>query len=125
MKCNGAYCKRCIKMKMLKKTRKDMTRKRSKSKIVWFATALYDHHKAFTVIPPNPKKRQEIQRKAEAELAALEELRLSRAMAYVSINPSSVGKEMTNQTKHHDTDRKCVNNIDSLIPMVPLTDLDK
>uniref|UniRef100_A0A3B5AWU4 Uncharacterized protein n=1 Tax=Stegastes partitus TaxID=144197 RepID=A0A3B5AWU4_9TELE len=28
---------------------------------------------------------------AEAELAALEELRLSRAMAYVSINPSSVG----------------------------------
>ncbi|XP_029979292.1 epithelial-stromal interaction protein 1 isoform X2 [Sphaeramia orbicularis] len=48
-------------------------------------------HKAFTVIPPNPKKRQEIQRKAEAELAALEELRLSRAMAYVSINPSSVG----------------------------------
>ncbi|XP_045898000.1 uncharacterized protein zgc:194621, partial [Micropterus dolomieu] len=47
--------------------------------------------KAFTVIPPNPKKRREIQRKAEAELAALEELRLSRAMAYVSINPSSVG----------------------------------
>jgi len=29
---------------------------------------------------------------AEAELAALEELRLSRAMAYVSINPSSVGE---------------------------------
>uniref|UniRef100_A0A3Q0R1K6 Epithelial-stromal interaction protein 1 n=1 Tax=Amphilophus citrinellus TaxID=61819 RepID=A0A3Q0R1K6_AMPCI len=49
------------------------------------------HHKAFTVIPPNPKKRREIQKKAEAELAALEELRLSRAMAYVSINPSSVG----------------------------------
>ncbi|KAM8731032.1 uncharacterized protein AB9X84_025604 isoform 1-T1 [Acanthopagrus schlegelii] len=48
-------------------------------------------HKAFTVIPPNPKKRREIQRKAEAELAALEELRLSRAMAYVSINPSTVG----------------------------------
>ncbi|XP_034562413.1 uncharacterized protein zgc:194621 [Notolabrus celidotus] len=48
-------------------------------------------HKAFTVIPPNPKKRREIQRKAEAELAALEELRLSRAMAYVSIDPSSVG----------------------------------
>ncbi|XP_049912429.1 uncharacterized protein zgc:194621 [Epinephelus moara] len=48
-------------------------------------------HKAFTIIPPNPKKRREIQRKAEAELAALEELRLSRAMAYVSINPSSVG----------------------------------
>ncbi|XP_054879840.1 synapsin-1-like [Poeciliopsis prolifica] len=49
-------------------------------------------HKAFTVIPPNPKKRREIQKKAEAELAALEELRLSRAMAYVSINPSSVGE---------------------------------
>ncbi|KAM3593654.1 uncharacterized protein V6R79_017997 [Siganus canaliculatus] len=48
-------------------------------------------HKAFTVIPPNPKKRRDIQRKAEAELAALEELRLSRAMTYVSINPSSVG----------------------------------
>ncbi|XP_051249410.1 uncharacterized protein zgc:194621 [Dicentrarchus labrax] len=48
-------------------------------------------HKAFTVIPPNPKKRREIQKKAEAELAALEELRLSRAMAYVSIDPSSVG----------------------------------
>ncbi|XP_037612291.1 uncharacterized protein zgc:194621 [Sebastes umbrosus] len=48
-------------------------------------------NKAFTVIPPNLKKRREIQRKAEAELAALEELRLSRAMAYVSINPSSVG----------------------------------
>lgn len=28
---------------------------------------------------------------AEAELAALEALRLSRAMAYVSINPSRVG----------------------------------
>ncbi|XP_041670329.1 uncharacterized protein zgc:194621 [Cheilinus undulatus] len=49
------------------------------------------NYKAFTVIPPNPKKRREIQRKAEAELAALEELRLSRAMAYVSINPSTVG----------------------------------
>ncbi|KAF3703826.1 Epithelial-stromal interaction protein 1 [Channa argus] len=48
-------------------------------------------YKAFTVIPPDPRKRKEIQRKAEAELAALEELRLSRAMAYVSINPSSVG----------------------------------
>ncbi|XP_068998278.1 uncharacterized protein [Embiotoca jacksoni] len=48
-------------------------------------------NKAFTVIPPNPKKRREIQKKAEAELAALEEFRLSRAMAYVSINPSSVG----------------------------------
>ncbi|MEQ2268625.1 hypothetical protein XENORESO_008104 [Xenotaenia resolanae] len=53
--------------------------------------AVIQSHKAFTVIPPNPKKRREIQKKAEAELAALEELRLSRAMAYVSINPSSVG----------------------------------
>lgn len=84
-------------------------------------------HKAFTVIPPNPKKRKEMQRselccycgwlhvvvltllfshvgvccfvtgwaEAEAELAALEELRLSRAMAYVSINPSSVGETHT------------------------------
>ncbi|XP_037311171.2 uncharacterized protein zgc:194621 [Pungitius pungitius] len=50
-----------------------------------------ESHKAFTVIPPNPKRRREIQRKAEAELAALEALRLSRAMAYVSIDPSSVG----------------------------------
>ncbi|KAL6097538.1 uncharacterized protein ACO6RY_13059 [Pungitius sinensis] len=50
-----------------------------------------ESHKAFTVIPPNPKKRREIQRKAEAELAALEALRLSRAMSYVSIDPSSVG----------------------------------
>ena len=32
---------------------------------------------------------------AEAELAALEELRLSRAMAYVSINPSTVGETHT------------------------------
>ncbi|XP_012713406.3 uncharacterized protein zgc:194621 isoform X1 [Fundulus heteroclitus] len=54
-------------------------------------------HKAFTVIPPNPKKRREIQKKAEAELAALEELRLSRAMAYVSIDPSSVGGCMSLQ----------------------------
>ncbi|XP_029934689.1 uncharacterized protein LOC115378554 [Myripristis murdjan] len=51
----------------------------------------HQRHEAFTVIPPNPKKRKEIQKKAEAELAALEELKLSRAMAYVSINPSSVG----------------------------------
>uniref|UniRef100_A0A3B3VHF4 Translation initiation factor IF-2-like n=1 Tax=Poecilia latipinna TaxID=48699 RepID=A0A3B3VHF4_9TELE len=56
-----------------------------------FKPSLCFSHKAFTVIPPNPKKRREIQKKAEAELAALEELRLSRAMAYVSINPSSVG----------------------------------
>ncbi|KAI4807023.1 hypothetical protein KUCAC02_017801 [Chaenocephalus aceratus] len=47
---------------------------------------------AFTVIPPNPNKRREIQRKAEAELAALEELRLRRAMAFVSISPSTVGE---------------------------------
>uniref|UniRef100_A0A8C6T3P2 Uncharacterized protein n=1 Tax=Neogobius melanostomus TaxID=47308 RepID=A0A8C6T3P2_9GOBI len=46
---------------------------------------------AFTVIPPDPKKRLEIQKKAEAELTALEELRLSKAMAYVSISPSAVG----------------------------------
>uniref|UniRef100_A0A3Q3X047 Uncharacterized protein n=1 Tax=Mola mola TaxID=94237 RepID=A0A3Q3X047_MOLML len=53
--------------------------------------AAVQSHRAFTVIPPDPNKRREIQRKAEAELAALEELRLSRAMAFVSINPSSVG----------------------------------
>nr|XP_057916328.1 epithelial-stromal interaction protein 1-like [Doryrhamphus excisus] len=52
---------------------------------------LIQSHRAYTVIPPNPKKRQEIQRKAEAELAALEELRLSRTMANVTIKPSSVG----------------------------------
>ncbi|XP_039473140.1 uncharacterized protein zgc:194621 isoform X2 [Oreochromis aureus] len=57
----------------------------------WTQSAATLSNKAFTVIPPNPKKRREIQKKAEAELAALEELRLSRAMAYVSINPSSVG----------------------------------
>uniref|UniRef100_A0A8C7WNA3 Epithelial-stromal interaction protein 1 n=1 Tax=Oryzias sinensis TaxID=183150 RepID=A0A8C7WNA3_9TELE len=55
------------------------------------AKLLIQSNKAFTVIPPNPKKRREIQKKAEAELAALEELRLSRAMTYVSIDPSSVG----------------------------------
>ncbi|XP_075936638.1 uncharacterized protein LOC142937541 [Anarhichas minor] len=54
-------------------------------------TRASESHKAFTVIPPDPKRRREIQRKAEAELAALEALRLSRAMAYVSIDPSSVG----------------------------------
>ncbi|XP_020349623.1 uncharacterized protein zgc:194621 [Oncorhynchus kisutch] len=52
-------------------------------------------HKAFTVIPPNPKKRIEIQQKAEAELAALEDLRLSRATPYVSIDPSSVGGSLS------------------------------
>ncbi|KAG5268529.1 hypothetical protein AALO_G00213590 [Alosa alosa] len=52
-------------------------------------------HKAFTVIPPNPKKRIEIQKQAEAELAALEDLRLSRAMGYISLAPSSVGGRLT------------------------------
>ncbi|XP_017574747.1 uncharacterized protein zgc:194621 [Pygocentrus nattereri] len=52
-------------------------------------------HKAFTVFAPNPKKRQDIQRKAEAELAALEDLRLSRTMNYVSISPSAVGGCLT------------------------------
>lgn len=52
-------------------------------------------HNAFTVIPPEPKKRLEIQRKADAELAALEELRLSRVMAYVSISPSTVGGSLS------------------------------
>ncbi|XP_029955082.1 transmembrane protease serine 13 [Salarias fasciatus] len=56
-----------------------------------------DSHKAFTVFPPNPKKRRDIQRKAEAELAALEDLRLSRALSYVSISPSSVGGCLTLQ----------------------------
>ncbi|TNN61427.1 Epithelial-stromal interaction protein 1 [Liparis tanakae] len=51
----------------------------------------HERHEAFTAIAPNPKTRRDTQRKAEAGLAALEELRLSRAMAYVSINPSSVG----------------------------------
>ncbi|XP_073719818.1 uncharacterized protein [Misgurnus anguillicaudatus] len=46
--------------------------------------------KAFTVFTPNPRKRQDIQQKAAAELAALEELRLSRAMGYISIS-STVG----------------------------------
>ncbi|XP_067291277.1 epithelial-stromal interaction protein 1 [Pseudorasbora parva] len=59
--------------------------------------ALYETHsqKAFTVFAPNPKKRQDIQQKAEAELAALEDLRLSRAMGYISIFPSTVGGCLT------------------------------
>ncbi|KAK7118498.1 hypothetical protein R3I94_022107 [Phoxinus phoxinus] len=59
--------------------------------------SLYEIHsqKAFTVFAPNPKKRQDIQQKAEAELAALEDLRLSRAMGYISISPSSVGGCLT------------------------------
>ncbi|XP_055006998.1 uncharacterized protein zgc:194621 isoform X2 [Boleophthalmus pectinirostris] len=48
-------------------------------------------HAAFTVICPDPKKRLEIQKKAEAELTALEELRVSKHTAYVSINPSAEG----------------------------------
>lgn len=59
--------------------------------------SLYEIHsqKAFTVFAPNPKKRQDIQQKAEAELAALEDLRLSRAMGYISISPSTVGGCLT------------------------------
>ncbi|KAK9953199.1 hypothetical protein ABG768_017216 [Culter alburnus] len=59
--------------------------------------ALYEIHsqEAFTVFAPNPKKRQDIQQKAEAELAALEDLRLSRAMGYISISPSTVGGCLT------------------------------
>ncbi|TRY95249.1 hypothetical protein DNTS_012193 [Danionella cerebrum] len=55
--------------------------------------ALYEIHspRAFTVFAPNPKKREDIQQKAEAELAALEDLRLSRAMGYISISPGTVG----------------------------------
>uniref|UniRef100_A0AAY4EZE4 Uncharacterized protein n=1 Tax=Denticeps clupeoides TaxID=299321 RepID=A0AAY4EZE4_9TELE len=52
-------------------------------------------HKAFTVFPPNPKKRNEIQKNAEAELAALEDLRLSRAMGYISLTPGTVGGSLT------------------------------
>ncbi|CAN9506219.1 unnamed protein product [Ophioblennius macclurei] len=48
-------------------------------------------HRAFTVIRPDPVRRREIQRKAEAELAALEDLRLSRTTAFVCFPPSSVG----------------------------------
>ena len=40
---------------------------------------------------------------AEAELAALEELRLNRAMAFVSISPSSVGEG----DKHTKEDSSC------------------
>lgn len=58
-------------------------------------------HKAFTVIPPNPKKRIEIQKQAEAELAALEDLRLSRAMGYISLEPSSVGGSLTLEEVRH------------------------
>ncbi|NP_001129453.1 uncharacterized protein LOC795037 [Danio rerio] len=62
-----------------------------------YSHALYEIHsqKAFTVFAPNPRKRQDIQEKAEAELAALEDLRLSRAMGYISISPSTVGGCLT------------------------------
>ncbi|XP_051543291.1 uncharacterized protein zgc:194621 [Myxocyprinus asiaticus] len=62
-----------------------------------YSHVLYEIHsqKAFTVFAPNPKKRQDIQQKAEAELAALEDLRLSRAMGYISISPSTVGGCLT------------------------------
>lgn len=40
---------------------------------------------------------------AEAELAALEDLRLSRAMGYISISPSTVGESFTN----HDRKQIC------------------
>uniref|UniRef100_A0A672JW79 Zgc:194621 n=1 Tax=Sinocyclocheilus grahami TaxID=75366 RepID=A0A672JW79_SINGR len=62
-----------------------------------YSHALSEIHsqKAFTVFAPNPKKRQDIQQKAEAELAALEDLRLSRAMGYISISPSTVGGCLT------------------------------
>ncbi|XP_051970852.1 uncharacterized protein zgc:194621 [Xyrauchen texanus] len=62
-----------------------------------YSHVLYEIHsqKAFTVFAPNPKKRQDIQQKAEAELAALEDLRLSRAMGYISIPPSTVGGCLT------------------------------
>uniref|UniRef100_A0A8C2IIJ9 Zgc:194621 n=1 Tax=Cyprinus carpio TaxID=7962 RepID=A0A8C2IIJ9_CYPCA len=61
-----------------------------------YSHALSEIHsqKAFTVFAPNPKKRQDIQQKAEAELAALEDLRLSRAMGYISIS-STVGGCLT------------------------------
>ncbi|XP_055086243.1 uncharacterized protein zgc:194621 [Periophthalmus magnuspinnatus] len=48
-------------------------------------------HTVFTVITPDPKKRLKIQKKAEEELIALEDLRVSKTTTYVSINPSTVG----------------------------------
>ncbi|KAF4095755.1 uncharacterized protein zgc:194621 [Onychostoma macrolepis] len=60
-----------------------------------YALSEIHSQKAFTVFAPNPKKRQDIQQKAEAELAALEDLRLSRAMGYISISPSTVGGCLT------------------------------
>ncbi|KAG5850397.1 hypothetical protein ANANG_G00081960 [Anguilla anguilla] len=55
----------------------------------------FPSQKAYTVIAPNPKKRNEIQRKAEAELTALEDFKLRRAMGYVSIAPRRVGGCLT------------------------------
>ncbi|KAJ8394972.1 hypothetical protein AAFF_G00039230 [Aldrovandia affinis] len=67
--------------------------------------------KAFTVIAPNPKKRHEIKQKAEAELAALEDFKLSRAMGYMSIAPSTVGgcltlEEVRNKQQEMHMNRK-------------------
>ncbi|XP_066566500.1 epithelial-stromal interaction protein 1 [Amia ocellicauda] len=50
---------------------------------------------AFTVIPPNPKKRNELKKKAEAELAALEDFRRRQLVGHVSIVPSTVGGILT------------------------------
>uniref|UniRef100_A0A4W4H626 Uncharacterized protein n=1 Tax=Electrophorus electricus TaxID=8005 RepID=A0A4W4H626_ELEEL len=55
----------------------------------------FDSHKGFTVFTPNPNKRKDIQKKAEAELAALEDFPLSRAMGYVSLTPRPVGGRLT------------------------------
>lgn len=46
---------------------------------------------AFTVIVPDPKKRNEIQKKAAAEMANLEELKKLRTVGHVFITPSTVG----------------------------------
>ncbi|KAK1168621.1 hypothetical protein AOXY_G9422 [Acipenser oxyrinchus oxyrinchus] len=50
---------------------------------------------AFTVIPPDQKKRNELQKKAEAELTALEDLKKRRSTGHVSITPSTVGGSLT------------------------------
>ncbi|MBN3274027.1 ESIP1 protein, partial [Polyodon spathula] len=52
-------------------------------------------HCAFTVIPPDQKKRNELQKKAEAELTALEDLKKRRSTGRVSITPSTVGGSLT------------------------------
>ncbi|XP_041119388.1 uncharacterized protein zgc:194621 isoform X2 [Polyodon spathula] len=53
------------------------------------------NHCAFTVIPPDQKKRNELQKKAEAELTALEDLKKRRSTGRVSITPSTVGGSLT------------------------------